>query len=134
MREKTFEGFVIRLTEKQYALLKKRFNPDNFVGVNVYGPYTTVYRNQTPCLCEEVREKTNRLACEGCAFFGQGLNFDWRCGSMFSMWVSQRLSYQFRDAVHLGSHEVRASGDQGLVVITAIYNELLSWKKIKNAT
>ena len=137
MRSSTFRNFTIRLTEKQYKQLKKRFNPDNFRKA-CYSPDS---RNETPCLCHDMELRNRALfhgdandpedfkVCRSCPFaLPSGIGI---CGTQFLFWC---------EGHHLNPHRlvlnpaiVIAENGHGLEVSKAIYQELLSWKKEPHA-
>ena len=137
MRSSTFRNFTIRLTEKQYKQLKKRFNPDNFRKA-CYSPDS---RNETPCLCRDMElrnralfhEDSNTLedfkVCRGCPFaLPNGIG---TCGMLFMNWCDGHNLVSFR--LLLNPAVVVAENGHGLDIAKAIYQELLSWKKESHA-
>ena len=133
MRSAIFRNFTIRLTEKQYKQLKKRFNPDNFC--KAY--YSTDLRNETPCLCHDMEQRNRTLfhgnsddpndfkVCRGCPFaLPSGIGI---CGTQFLFWCEGHNLTSFR--LLLNPNVLVATNDHGLEISKAIYQELLSWKR-----
>ena len=130
MRTKTFEGFTINLTEKQFKALKKRFNPGNFNTNGYIGSFKSLV-NSAECLCPTIRKGplTNHITCEGCPFaFSNGRG---QCGYLFVRWATTLGFEQPEYKVKLGVREITAEDDQGIAIVTAIYEALTSFRRAK---
>ena len=130
MRTKTFEGLEMQLTEKEYAQLKKRFNPQNLIR-NDEGTLV----NETACLCLPLLHQYPGLrSCEKCPFAfmekrnGQQVRVG-KCGDLFDDWCRHIGVSPY--VITLGMYAVYLTDPSvGRRLVRAIYLDLLTWKKI----
>ena len=129
MRTKTFEEFTINLTEKQYKALKKRFNPDNFIPPDEHFGHLKSLVNEADCLCPTIRRgPIGQVTCKGCPFacvdHGQ-------CGYLFIRWATTLGFEQPEYKVGLKVHEIVVEDDQGIAIVTAIYKDLMTFRRVQ---
>lgn len=128
MRTKQFGDFTIKITEKQYKQLKKRFNPENFTPTLLSLDGFTIQASYSHCICYDVRDP---MSCAGCPFDLYSIGKLGACSYMLNKWARENHFADPHEALKLQDSFVSVHTKDGMKLIQAIYDELLTWKKVK---